>query len=210
MALLPAVELTTDEQKASYGFGLQFGDQLRRNSFEGLELDAVLAGIQHWYNQQQAALDDGQINASYQVIQARKQARDAELAGKRQQLADIFLEANAAREGVTTTDSGLQYEVLESGDGARPGPTSTVVTHYHGTLVDGTVFDSSVERGDPAEFGVHQVIPGWTEALQLMSVGDKWRIVCPPSLAYGEQGAGSAIAPNTALVFEIHLIAIKD
>ena len=210
MALLPAVELTTDEQKASYGFGLQFGDQLRRNSFEGLELDAVLAGIQHWYNQQEAALDDGQINASYQVIQARKQARDAELAGKRQQLADIFLEANAAREGVTTTDSGLQYEVLESGDGARPGPTSTVVTHYHGTLVDGTVFDSSVERGDPAEFGVHQVIPGWTEALQMMSVGDKWRIVCPPSLAYGEQGAGSAIAPNTALVFEIHLIAIKD
>lgn len=210
MALLPAVELTTDEQKASYGFGLQFGDQLRRNSFEGLELDAVLAGIQHWYNQQEAALDDGQINASYQVIQARKQARDAELAGKRQQLADIFLEANAAREGVTTTASGLQYEVLESGDGARPGPTSTVVTHYHGTLVDGTVFDSSVERGEPAEFGVHQVIPGWTEALQLMSVGDKWRIACPPSLAYGEQGAGSAIAPNTALVFEIHLIAIKD
>lgn len=210
MALLPAVELTTDEQKASYGFGLQFGDQLRRNSFEGLELDAVLAGIQHWYNQQEAALDDGQINASYQVIQARKQARDAELAGKRQQLADIFLEANAAREGVTTTDSGLQYEVLESGDGGRPGSTSTVVTHYHGTLVDGTVFDSSVERGEPAEFGVHQVIPGWTEALQLMSVGDKWRIVCPPSLAYGEQGAGSAIAPNTALVFEIHLIAIKD
>ena len=210
MALLPAVELTTDEQKASYGFGLQFGDQLRRNSFEGLELDAVLAGIQHWYNQQEAALDDGQINASYQVIQARKQARDAELAGKRQQLADIFLEANAAREGVTTTDSGLQYEVLESGDGARPGPTSTVVTHYHGTLVDGTVFDSSVERGEPAEFGVHQVIPGWTEALQLMSVGDKWRIACPPKLAYGEQGAGDSIPPNTALVFEIHLIAIKD
>ena len=210
MALLPAVELTTDEQKASYGFGLQFGDQLRRNSFEGLELDAVLAGIQHWYNQQQSAIDDGQINASYQVIQKRKQKRDAEQAGKRQQLADIFLEANAAREGVTTTASGLQYEVLESGDGASPGPTSTVVTHYHGTLVDGTVFDSSVERGEPAEFGVHQVIPGWTEALQLMSVGDKWRIACPPSLAYGEQGAGSAIGPNTALVFEIHLIAIKD
>ncbi len=210
MALLPAVELTTDEQKASYGFGLQFGDQLRRNSFEGLELDAVLAGIQHWYNQQETALDDGQINAAYQVIQERKQARDAEQAGKRQQLADIFLEANAAREGVTTTDSGLQYEVLESGGGATPGPTSTVVTHYHGTLVDGTVFDSSVERDEPAEFGVDQVIPAWTEALQLMSVGDKWRIACPPSLAYGEQGAGSAIAPNTALVFEIHLIAVKD
>jgi FKBP-type peptidyl-prolyl cis-trans isomerase FklB len=210
MALLPAVDLATDEQKASYGFGLQFGDQLLRNSFEGLDLDAVLAGVQHWYHQQEAALDDAQINASYRVIQDRRQAHEAEQAGKRQQLAAMFLEANAAREEVTTTPSGLQYEVLEAGSGASPGPRSTVVTHYHGTLLDGTVFDSSVERGEPAEFGVHQVIPGWTEALQLMSVGDKWRIVCPPKLAYGEQGAGAAIGPNTALVFEIHLIAVKD
>lgn len=210
MALLPAVDLVTDEQKASYGFGLQFGDQLLRNSFEGLDLEAVLAGIQHWYHQQQAALDDGKINASYQVIQGRRQAQESELAGKQQQLADIFMEANAAREEVTTTASGLQYEVLEAGSGAKPGPQSTVVTHYHGTLVDGTVFDSSVDRGEPAEFGVHQVIPGWIEALQMMSVGDKWRIACPPQLAYGEQGAGAAIGPNTALVFEIHLIAIKD
>ncbi len=210
MALLPVVDLTTDEQKASYGFGLQFGDQLRRNSFDGLDLDVVLAGIQHWYQQQEAALDDAQINASYQVIQSRRQAQDAEQAGKHQQLADMFLEANAAREGVTTTSSGLQYEVLEAGSGASPGPQSNVVTHYHGTLADGTVFDSSVDRGDPAEFGVHQVIPGWTEALQMMSVGDKWRIVCPPKLAYGDQGAGADIGPNTALVFEIHLIAVKD
>lgn len=210
MSLLPGVDLATDEQKASYGFGLQFGEQLRRNDFEGLDLDAVLAGIQHWYREQQAALDDDQINASYRVIQDRRQAAEAAQAGKRQQLADMFLEANAAREEVTTTASGLQYEVLESGGGASPGPQSRVVTHYHGTLVDGTVFDSSVQRGEPAEFGVHQVIPGWTEALQLMSVGDKWRIVCPPRLAYGEQGAGAAIGPNTALVFEIHLIAVKD
>jgi FKBP-type peptidyl-prolyl cis-trans isomerase FklB len=118
--------------------------------------------------------------------------------------------ANAARDEVSTTESGLQYEVLETGSGDKPGPQSTVVTHYHGTLLDGTVFDSSVERGEPAEFGVHQVIPGWTEALQMMSVGDKWRIACPPKLAYGEQGAGDSIPPNTALVFEIHLIAIKD
>ena len=210
MSLIPAVNLVTDEQKASYGFGLQFGDQLLRNQFDGLDLDAVLAGIQHWYHQQEAAVDDAAINASYRVIQDRRQAREAEQAGKRQQLADMFLAANAAREGVTTTASGLQYEVLEAGSGASPGPRSTVVTHYHGTLVDGTVFDSSVERGEPAEFGVHQVIPGWTEALQMMSVGDKWRIVCPPKLAYGEQGAGAAIGPNTALVFEIHLIAVKD
>jgi len=124
--------------------------------------------------------------------------------------ADLFLRTNSAREGVTTTASGLQYEVLAGGSGASPGPRSTVVTHYHGTLVDGTVFDSSVERGEPARFGVNQVIPGWTEALQLMSVGDKWRIVCPPHLAYGDRGAGAAIGPNTVLVFEIHLIAIKD
>ena len=99
--------------------------------------------------------------------------------------------------------------LLVPGSGDKPTLQSTVVTHYHGTLVDGTVFDSSVERGEPAEFGVNQVIPAWTEALQLMAVGDKWRIACPPTLAYGEQGAGDSIPPNTALVFEIHLIDIK-
>jgi len=210
MALLPEVELTTDEQKVSYGFGLQFGDQLRRNRFDGMELEAVLAGVQHWYNHQEAVLSDAEINPSYQVIQERQQARATELASKREELAKQFMEANAARDEVTTTDSGLQYEVLETGDGEKPGLQSTVVTHYHGTLLDGTVFDSSVERGEPAEFGVSQVIPGWTEALQMMSVGDKWRIACPPKLAYGEQGAGDSIAPNTALVFEIHLVGIKD
>jgi FKBP-type peptidyl-prolyl cis-trans isomerase FklB len=210
MALLPEVELTTDEQKVSYGFGLQFGDQLRRNSFDGMDLEAVLAGVQHWYKHEQAALSDEEINPSYQVIQGRQQAAEAELAGKHEALAAQFMTANAARDEVSTTESGLQYEVLEAGSGDKPGLQSTVVTHYHGTLVDGTVFDSSVDRGEPAEFGVGQVIPGWTEALQLMSVGDKWRIACPPTLAYGEQGAGDSIPPNTALVFEIHLISIKD
>lgn len=210
MALLPEVDLATDEQKVSYGFGLQFGDQLRRNNFDGLDLEAVIAGIQHWYTHQQAALSDAQLNPSYKVIQDRQQAKAAELSGKHEALAEQFMQANAAREEVSVTPSGLQYEVLEAGAGASPGPASTVVTHYHGTLVDGTVFDSSVERGEPAVFGVNQVIPGWTEALQMMSVGDKWRIACPPQLAYGEQGAGDTIPPNTALVFEIHLIEIKD
>jgi len=210
MALQPEVELVTDEQKVSYGFGLQFGDQLRKNSFDGLELDAVIAGIRHWYNDQQAVMSDADLNPSYQVIQQKQQAKAAELGAKRSQLAEQFMIANAERDEVTTTDSGLQYEVLEAGSGPSPSGQSTVVTHYHGTLVDGTVFDSSIERGQPAEFGVNQVIPGWTEALQLMSVGDKWRIACPPHLAYGEQGAGDSIPPNTALVFEIHLIDIKD
>lgn len=123
--------------------------------------------------------------------------------------AEQFLVSNAARPEVTTTASGLQYEVLETGSGTRPGPRSMVVTHYHGTLVDGTVFDSSVQRGAPATFGVHQVIPAWTEALQLMTVGSKWRIACPSNLAYGERGAGGVIGPNTPLVFEIDLIDIK-
>ncbi len=210
MALQPEVALTTDEQKVSYGFGLQFGDQLRRNDFDGLDIEAVVAGLRHWYEHQQSAAADADLNPAFQRIQDRQKARAAKLASKRLALAEQFMQANAARDEVTVTDSGLQYEVLESGSGERPGPGSTVVTHYHGTFVDGTVFDSSVERGAPAEFGVNQVIPGWTEALQLMSVGDKWRIACPPKLAYGEQGAGDSIPPNTALVFEIHLIEIKD
>lgn len=131
------------------------------------------------------------------------------MAGHPESSAEQFLTANAARPEVTTTASGLQYEVLEAGSGASPGPRDMVVTHYHGTLADGTVFDSSVERGEPAQFGVHQVIPAWTEALQLMTVGAKWRIACPPALAYGERGAGGVIGPNTALVFEIDLIDIK-
>ena len=210
MSLLPEVELTTDEQKVSYGFGLQFGDQLLKNAFDGMDLEAVLAGVQHWYNHQQSQLSDDEINPSYKVIQERQQAKAAELASKHQALGEQFMKANAERAEVTTTESGLQYEVLEAGNGAKPSPQSTVVTHYHGTFVDGTVFDSSIERGDPAEFGVTQVIPGWTEALLLMSVGDKWRIACPPTLAYGEQGAGDSIPPNTALVFEIHLIDVKS
>lgn len=210
MALLPEVELATDEQKVSYGFGLQFGDQLLRNRFDGLDLEAVVAGMQHWYEQQQSLLGDGELNPSYEAIKAKQEAAANAVAARRQQLAEQFLAANAARPEVTSTSSGLQYEVLEAGSGASPGPHSTVVTHYHGTFVDGTVFDSSVQRGEPAEFGVHQVIPAWTEALQLMGTGAKWRIACPPSLAYGEQGAGNSIPPNTPLVFEIHLIEIRD
>ena len=119
-----------------------------------------------------------------------------------------FLAKNAEREGVVTTASGLQYEVLASGDGATPGPTDVVTTHYHGTFVDGRVFDSSVQRGQPASFPVNRVIKGWTQALQLMKVGDKWRIYCPPDLAYGKEGR-SGIPPNSTLVFEVELLAVE-
>ncbi len=120
-----------------------------------------------------------------------------------------FQAENAQREGVVTLPSGLQYEVLAEGDGATPGATDRVVTHYHGTLIDGTVFDSSVERGQPATFPVNGVIAGWTEALQLMQEGDKWRLVLPPELAYGERGAGQQIGPNATLVFEVELLEVK-
>ena len=115
---------------------------------------------------------------------------------------------NAERSGMVTTDSGLQYEVLVSGNGATPGPADTVTTHYHGTFLDGSVFDSSVERGVPASFRVDGVIKGWTEALQMMKVGDKWRIVCPPDLAYGERGR-SGIPPSSTLIFEIELLGVQ-
>ena len=120
-----------------------------------------------------------------------------------------YLAENSTKEGVTTTESGLQYEVLSKGEGSSPTPQDNVTVHYTGTLTDGTVFDSSVERGEPATFGVSQVIPGWTEALQLMSVGDKFRLVIPSELAYGQRGSGAKIAPNSTLVFEVELLKIN-
>ena len=121
-----------------------------------------------------------------------------------------FLERNGAREEVITTDSGLQYEVLASGDGASPAPADLVTVHYTGTLIDGTVFDSSVQRGQPAEFPANRLIPGWVEALQLMQVGDKWMLYIPSDLAYGERGAGGAIGPNQTLIFEIELLGVRS
>ena len=121
-----------------------------------------------------------------------------------------FLERNGAREEVITTDSGLQYEVLVSGDGASPAPADLVTVHYTGTLIDGTVFDSSVQRGQPAEFPANRLIPGWVEALQLMQVGDKWMLYIPSDLAYGERGAGGAIGPNQTLIFEIELLGVHS
>lgn len=204
-----AAQLRTDEQKVSYGFGLQFGDQLRKNQFEGMDIDAVVAGIRDWFDRGESALSDEDLNPAYQAIQAKQQAKQAQQSAAQSAIADQFMTQNADRDGVTTTDSGLQYEVLESGEGNTPSLDSTVVVHYHGTFIDGSVFDSSIQRGEPATFGVTQVIPAWTEALQLMSVGDKWRVFAPPHLAYGEQGAGGVIPPNTALIFEVHLIDIQ-
>ena len=122
---------------------------------------------------------------------------------------EAFLAENAQRESVVTLPSGLQYEVIEEGDGATPGHRSTVVVHYSGTLIDGTPFDSSLQRGEPARFPVNRVIPGWTEALRLMRVGDKWRLFIPADLAYGDRGVGPVIAPGSTLIFEVELLEVQ-
>jgi len=123
-------------------------------------------------------------------------------------IGELFLAENAKKDGITVTDSGLQYEIITAGTGEKPTATSRVKTHYHGTLIDGTVFDSSVQRGEPIDFPVNGVIAGWTEALQLMPVGSKWRLYIPHNLAYGERGAGAGIAPFSALIFDVELLDI--
>lgn len=134
---------------------------------------------------------------------------EAQLADSNRAAGEAFLEENAQREGVVTLPSGLQYEVIEEGDGATPGRRSTVVVHYSGTLIDGTPFDSSLQRGEPARFPVNRVIPGWTEALRLMQVGDKWRLFIPADLAYGDRGVGPVIAPGSTLIFEVELLEVR-
>jgi len=170
--------------------------------------EAYIAGIRDALAgsaSQLAGADEQSIFGAFQEQISAKQ-REA-FAGVEEEGA-AFREAYAKSPGVVTLPSGLLYEVMVAGDGAKPTATDTVSTHYHGTLIDGTVFDSSVERGTPASFPVNGVISGWTEALQLMGVGSKWKLVIPPELAYGERGAGGAIPPQATLVFEVELISI--
>lgn len=199
---------TTLEQHASYGIGLQMGQQLADNPFDGLDIDAVAAGVIAAYTEQEAEVSDEQIRAAFGVISERMQAEQAEKAELLAGAGEAFLAENAKRAEITVTASGLQYEVLVAAEGEKPTRNSTVRTHYHGTLIDGTVFDSSYQRGEPAEFPVSGVIAGWTEALQLMSPGSKLRLYIPHNLAYGERGAGNAIAPFSALIFDVELLAI--
>ncbi|MEO3679708.1 FKBP-type peptidyl-prolyl cis-trans isomerase [Rheinheimera sp. FR7-31] len=199
---------TTLEQHASYGIGLQMGQQLADNPFDGLDIDAVAAGVIAAFTEQAPEVSDEQIRAAFTVISERMQAEQAEKAELLAQAGEAFLAENAKRPEITVTASGLQYEVLVAAEGEKPTHNSTVRTHYHGTLIDGTVFDSSYQRGEPAEFPVSGVIAGWTEALQLMSPGSKLRLYIPHNLAYGERGAGNAIAPFSALIFDVELLAI--
>lgn len=191
--------------KISYALGISLGANLKNNGFEALDYEKMAAGMQDVMEAKalQMTPQEAQtlINSYFQQLQEKAHAATIEQ-GK------SFLEENAKRPGVVTTASGLQYEVMIEGKGATPAASDRVQVHYHGTLINGEVFDSSVNRGEPATFGVTQLINGWVEALQLMPVGSKWKLFIPSNLAYGAQGAGQSIGPHTTLVFEVELLAI--
>lgn len=201
------LDFSTDEAKASYGVGLQMGQQLA-SVFEGVSLEAALAGIEDGFASKAPRIDGQAINAAFGVIQERMQAAEAEKAKEFSAAGEAFLAENAKRDEVTVLDSGLQYEVITEGAGQVPTRDSVIRAHYRGTLISGEQFDSSYDRGEPTEFPVGGVIAGWTEALQLMPVGSKWKLYIPYHLAYGERGAGGAIGPYQTLVFDIELVEI--
>ncbi|HBV76594.1 MULTISPECIES: FKBP-type peptidyl-prolyl cis-trans isomerase [Vibrio] len=202
------VKLETVEQKASYGIGLQMGQQLAGSGLEGLNVAAIAKGIATSLTGDMPEIEVDEINNALRDLHTRAEEQRAELAKVAAADGEVFLKDNALRSEVTVLESGLQYEVMTEGTGDIPTSDKQVRVHYHGQLTDGTVFDSSVQRGQPAEFPVTGVIAGWVEALQLMPVGSKWKLYIPQDLAYGERGAGAAIPPFAALVFEVELLAI--
>lgn len=196
------------EAQASYGIGLQVGQQLLESGLEGLKPEAILAGLT---DALEGNMPSVPVEALHNALREIHERADAVRVSRQEELAaegQVFLEENQKREGVSTTESGLQFSVINQGEGAIPARTDRVRVHYTGRLVDGTVFDSSVQRGQPAEFPVNGVIPGWIEALTLMPVGSKWELYIPSELAYGERGAGASIPPFSTLVFEVELLDI--
>lgn len=197
------------DQKASYIIGYNLGSSLKQQEI-AVTSDLIIQGLRDGLGGAQALLTDEEMQAAMtefqQSLMARQQEQMQAAASKNQKEADEFLAANKGKQGVVTTASGLQYQILQQGTGATPKETDKVTVHYKGTLADGTVFDSSYDRGQPAQFIVNQVIPGWVEAMQLLKVGSKARLFIPPALAYGENGAGQEIGPNAMLIFEVELL----
>jgi len=200
--------LETNEQKVSYGIGYNFGSSIAKQTDFAADRNAIKSGLEDALAGTKTRISEADLQAAFNVVREHAAAANAAAGEKNLAAGTAFLAKNKARTGVTTTASGLQYEVLTKGTGAKPKATDTVVVHYHGTLIDGTVFDSSVERGEPASFQVGGVIKGWVEALQLMSVGDKWKLYIPADLAYGPRAMGK-ITPNSALIFEVQLLNIN-
>lgn len=191
--------------KISYALGLSIGNNFQNSGINNLQVEDFVKGLKDVlggaepeisYDEAKQVINDYFMNLQKERLELNKKAGEE------------FLNINKGKAGVVTLPSGLQYQVLQKGEGPKPTASDKVKCHYHGTLINGTVFDSSVQRGEPAVFGVSQVIPGWVEALQLMPVGSKWRLFIPSDLAYGEHGAGEAIEPNSALVFDVELLDI--
>ena len=204
------VKLETNVDSVSYAIGVLVGAnnlQQLKNAPGGadMNIEAMSAAFSVASAEGETVMTQEEAQS---MVQTFFQGASQRIAQENLEKGNTFLEENKSRPGVITTESGLQYEVLTEGTGPKPTQEDRVRVHYHGTLIDGTVFDSSVERGEPAEFGVGQVIPGWTEALMLMPVGSKWKIYLPASIAYGERGAGNDIGPNSALIFEVELLEI--
>ncbi len=191
--------------KVSYALGLSIGNNFLSSGINDLKVEDFVKGLQDVLDDKTPDINYDEAKVVINEYFTKLQKEKLEINRK---AGDEFLSINKGKAGVVTLPSGLQYQVLKKGDGAKPTASDKVKCHYHGTLINGTVFDSSVQRGEPAVFGVSQVIPGWVEALQMMPVGSKWRLFIPSNLAYGEHGAGGAIEPNSALVFDVELLDI--
>jgi len=207
------LDLKDAKQKSSYAIGMDIGGNFKKQEID-IDPKAMAAGLADAMSgkTQLTEADAKAVLTEFRMSMMSKMQEKEKASGEKNVKAgEDFLAANAKKEGVKTTTTGLQYKVLKAGDGKgkTPKSTDTVKVHYHGTLIDGTVFDSSVERGEPAEFPVNGVIPGWTEVLQLMKEGDKWQVYIPAKLAYGERGAGGKIGPNAALVFDVELLKVQ-
>lgn len=201
-----------DFEKASYLIGLEVGSSLRQVG-DHLDLEVFMKGVEDGRAEADLAVDLEELYAARDrvetVLQAEREARTAELSARNIEEGKAYLASNAEKDGVTVTESGLQYEVLREGDGVHPTGDQRVTVHYSGSLIDGTIFDSSYERDQPSRFPVSGVISGFEEGLRMMSVGAKYRLVIPSDLAYGEQQAGSKIGPNSTLIFEIEMLEIE-
>jgi len=202
------VDLSSEAAKLGYTFGVQIASNMKSQDLqEDIDADAMFAAFKDIFAGKESRLSNEEMQASQLAYQQKQQAKYQELLDKNKAAGDAFLVKNAKKSGVKTTDSGLQYQVLREGKGRTPTATDTIKVHYTGTLIDGTKFDSSHDRGAPADFGVSGVIPGFSEGLQLMKEGGKYLLTIPSTLAYGEQGPAS-IGPNQALIFEVELIEV--
>jgi len=197
--------LTTDQDRFSYGLGMIIGERVLKQ-YDEVDYQIMLQGIIAQSEEKQTLLT---LAEAEEALRTMQQQLDEKKFAAVKVKGEAFLKTNAALEGVTVTASGLQYSVITAGSGATPAATDTVTVHYRGSLIDGTEFDSSYSRGEPATFGLNQVIPGWTEGVQLMNPGSKYKFVIPYQLGYGERGAGNSIGPFETLVFEVELLEIK-